>query len=116
MMRVRSMTVGRWGVRLLVLGAAALALQGCYKDRYTAHRDGVTFGAGDSSAANSAVQTIDPWPPYSDNDDIALDAERAGIAIERYKQNKTVPPRGLSTTTVSAQSGPGEQASAQIQK
>lgn len=106
----------RWSVRMAALVAGALALQGCYEDRYTAHRDGVTFGAGDSIAANSAVHTIDPWPEASDNPDIDMDAERARIAIERYKQNKSIPPRGLSTTTVSAQSGPGDQASAQVTK
>jgi len=106
----------RGGVRLAALAAAAVALQGCYEDRYTAHRDAVTFGVGDSIAHNSAVHTIDPWPEASDNPDIGMDADRARIAIERYKQNKSIPPRGLSTTTVSAQTGPGDQASAQLQK
>jgi hypothetical protein len=104
------------GMRIAALAAAALALQGCYEERYTAHRDGVTFGAGDSVATNSATHTIDPWPPASDNPDIDMDADRALIAIERYKQNKSIPPRGLSTTTVSAQKGPGDQASAQVTK
>ena len=106
----------RWGVRIAALLAAAAVLQGCYEDRYTAHRDGVTFGVGDSIASNSAIQTIDPWPESSDNPEIHMDADRARIAIERYKQNKSIPPRGLSTTTVSAQSGPGNQASAQLQE
>jgi hypothetical protein len=106
----------RWGARLAALAVATLALQGCYEDRYTAHRDGVTFGVGDSIAHNNAVHTIDPWPEASDNPHIDMDADRARIAIERYKQNKSIPPRGLSTTTVSAQSGPGDQASAQVTK
>jgi hypothetical protein len=109
-------TSAQWGVRAAALLAAAVALQGCYEDRYTAHRDGVTFGVGDSIASNSAIQTIDPWPESSDNPDIHMDADRARIAIERYQQNKSIPPRGLSTTTVSAQSGPGDQASAQLQQ
>jgi len=105
-----------WMIRIGLIAAASVALQGCYEDRYTAHRDGVTFGVGDSVASNSAIQTIDPWPEASDNPEIHMDADRARIAIERYKQNKTIPPRGLGTTTVSAQSGPGDQASAQLQK
>ncbi len=109
------MKSAQWGVRVAVVVAAAAALQGCYEDRYTAHRDGVTFGVGDAIASNSAVHTIDPWPEASDNPNIHMDADRARIAIERYKQNKSISPRGLSTTTGSTQSGPGSQAKTHLQ-
>lgn len=97
-----------------VIGLTALALQGCYPDEYESRRDTVSLGAGDATATNSVTQTIDPWNKNVKNTQIHQEGERARVAIERYQQNKSVPPRGLNTTEISGQSGPGDQGSAQV--
>lgn len=98
----------------IALAASALLLQGCYEDDYINHRDTVSLGAGDAIAVNQVTQTIDPWPPHSKDTDIHLEGERARVAIDRYQQNKVIPPRGLSTTEITGQAGPGSQANTQV--
>jgi hypothetical protein len=64
---------------------------------YTSNSDSISPHAGDSSARNVAVHTIDPWPARSRNARIDIDGERMRLAVERYKANKSLPPRGLAT-------------------
>lgn len=102
----------------LVLTAAAIVapamLSGCNEDDYLARRDTVSLGAGDAVATNAVTQTIDPWSRNAKNTDINQEGERARVAVERYQQNKSIPPKGVNTTTISSQAGPGAQASAQV--
>jgi hypothetical protein len=56
---------------------------------------------------NIAVQTIDPWPKHSRNTTIGLDGHRAVLAGERYRANRVIEPRGLTTQTISAGGGGG---------
>ena len=42
-----------------------------------------------SIAANAAEQTIDPWPPYSGNTNIAFNGQKMQSAIERYRPTKS---------------------------
>ncbi len=102
------------GIIAAVICAPVLVLQGCYDDSYYSRRDTVSLGAGDAIATNAATQTIDPWPPYAKDTDINLEGERARVGIQRYQQNKSIPPRGLNTTEITGQAGPGAQGSAQI--
>lgn len=53
----------------------AAALAGCVSGngRY----DGVTTGAGDAIAANTAMQMVDPWPRGVEDTDLTTPAERA---------------------------------------
>jgi hypothetical protein len=104
------------GAALAGVAAMSLALSGCISDDYKARRDTVTLGAGDAVAVNQVTQTIDPWPPHAKNSQIDVDGRRLGIAVQRYQQNKSIQPRGLNTTTVTEQAGPGAQASTAIQK
>jgi hypothetical protein len=83
---------------------------------YLDRRDTISSSAGNANAANMAIQTIDPWPPYSRNTKSHLNGNRAGVAITRYQQNKSISPKGLSTTTISEQAGPGAQSSTSLQK
>ncbi len=99
---------------VLAIAAPAALLQGCYEDDYLSHRDTISLGAGDAVATNAATQTIDPWPAYAKDTDIQMDGKRAQVAIERYQQNKSLPPRGVNTTEISGQAGPGAQGQAQI--
>lgn len=105
------------GARLGLAAAAIIApamLSGCYEDDYLTRRDTVSLGAGDATATNAVTQTIDPWPLHAKNTKINQEGERARVAIERYQQNKSIPPKAVNTTTISSQAGPGSQASAQV--
>lgn len=104
--------IGLAGISLpLFAGLAA-----CFDEEHYTRRDFVTGGAGNAVAANQAIQTIDPWPKEAKNTDIQVDGKRLGTAVVRYQQNKSLPPRGLNTTTVSEQEGPGTQVNTAIQK
>ncbi len=67
------------------------ALAGC-SDIYYARRDTIALSAGDAIAANAAEQTIDPWPPYSGNTNIAFNGQKMQSAIERYRLDKVTQP------------------------
>lgn len=71
-----------------LLISAVVGLAACTSDQtheYLAHSDRVTSGAGDAVAANKAIHTIDPWPPYSQKTQIETDGKRAGVAMKRYE-------------------------------
>lgn len=113
-MMTRTKMRARAAVTAVAILLPGLMLQGCYEDDYRSRRDTVSLGAGDAIATMAATQTIDPWNRNAKNTEIHQEGERARVAIERYQQNKSIPPRGLNTTEISGQSGPGGQGSAQI--
>ena len=89
-----------------------LLASGCTNDQlypYRAHTDKVTLGAGNASAVNRAVHTIDPWPWYSRKTQIDMDGNRALVAVRRYETNTSVKPKGLSSEPVATVSGQGTQ-------
>lgn len=88
-----------------IAAVAGLMVAGC--EEYRARRDSITAEHGNAVAHNIAVQTIDPWPAASRDTRIDVDGERIGIAVERYKANKSIPPKGLATQTISSGSGSG---------
>jgi hypothetical protein len=91
---------------LLGIGLAAPAF--AFDDEYLDRRDTLTKGAGDAQAVNAATQTLDPWPPYARNTDIKVDGKRAELGMTRYQKNKSIEPRGLTTSSISpAKSGGG---------
>jgi hypothetical protein len=58
-------------------------------------KDTITMGAGDAVASNEAIQTADPWPRYSQNNNIPMDGVKAQRAIQRYRSNgENGPPPG----------------------
>jgi hypothetical protein len=83
-------------------------------DEYNSRSDSITFSHGNAVAHNIAVQTIDPWPRYVGNSRIDVDGERllgrdpdkkptfVG-GIRGYKENKSIPPRGLTNEPASIQ-------------
>ena len=89
-----------------VLTASLLALllacpNGAAADEdYFARRDSIAAGAGNSLAHNRAVHTINPWPWYVANDRINIDGRRIQLGMKRYQANKSIPPRGLSTSSI----------------
>ncbi|MVA98975.1 hypothetical protein GN330_17140 [Nitratireductor sp. CAU 1489] len=58
----------------LLLAALAL-LSGCANDDFL-RIDGVSAGAGDTVAANTVMQMVDPWPRGVEETDLAVPAER----------------------------------------
>jgi len=68
--------------------AHAWAGEGMWEElmgRYSQRTEGVTIGAGDAKEANSAIHTVDPWPPDADNRNIPASGERMSRAIRRYQ-------------------------------
>jgi hypothetical protein len=80
----------------LVLSSVLTACSDLYYDR----RETMTFGAGDAVAADATLQTIDPWPPGSQNRDFSTNGPRVAGAIQRYRTGRIIPPQGTSTSSV----------------
>jgi hypothetical protein len=59
--------------------AAAVLLSSCAKDDLL-RTEGPTLGAGDSIAANTALQIIDPWPAGVEDTDLTVPNDRGGPA------------------------------------
>src|ERR1051326_4736645 len=74
-------------------------LAGC-SDLYWDRREGVSFQAGNAVASNVAVETIDPWPPAAANREIPTNGQRTQAAIDRYRNDKVIPPQGTGTSSV----------------
>jgi hypothetical protein len=103
-----------------VFGTAVIAMSASSTmlfadDTHFGHSDFITRQAGDGIEVNKAAQTIDWWPKESRNRKLDVDGKRAEVAMKRYEQNKSTPPKGLSTTTIVGQQGPGQQQSTSIQ-
>ena len=86
---------------LFPITACVLSLaSGCTSDQYyeyRAHTDKVTEGAGNASAANRAIHTVDPWPAHAEKTQINMDGKRALAAVRRYETNNGGKPKDLST-------------------
>ncbi len=82
--------------RLLALAALIGALSGC--SEYLDRRDTIYLGGGDSVAANKVTQMVDPWPRASSDRNIAYNGNKIESAVERYRTNKVIQPRGIGTS------------------
>lgn len=91
--------------RLLASAATAVGvgvwLAGC-SDIYLDSRETVALSAGDAVAANAITQTVDPWPPYSGNNNIAFNGQKMQSAVERYRTNRVIPPISPITSAIEA--------------
>ncbi len=104
-----------------VLGRSSLILAcgllgGCFDESHYTHSDFISHVAGDAIATNAATHTVNPWPKEAKNPNVDVDGKRLQAAVERYKDNRSIPPHGLNTTSVVEQSGPGTQVNTAIQK
>jgi hypothetical protein len=52
----------------------------------------ISPGAGNAEAANTALQTATPWPPYSNNTSIPGNGARMVTAIQNFESGKVPPP------------------------
>ena len=66
---------------------ACASLGAC--DRYLDRRDQVTFGVGDSIAANKAMQIIDPWPAAARTVEQGISGEQAEAALDKLRQRSS---------------------------
>jgi hypothetical protein len=67
------------------LAAAALAAVAAGCSEYLERRETISFHAGDATAVNRAIHTIDPWPAAAARTDIPVSGRRVVNAIERYE-------------------------------
>ena len=95
---------------LFSITTLALSLaSGCRSDQlydYRAHTDKVTEGAGNASAANRAIHTIDPWPAYAEKTEIDMDGKRALVAVRRYETNTSAKPNGADMSAANGNGAP----------
>ena len=78
--------------KILAIVAGVAGLAGCaYQDSTTEYP-----GFGDAVRQNNAVMIIDPNPAGARVTDIDMDGARAGLAIDRYRTGKVIPPRTLN--------------------
>jgi hypothetical protein len=96
--------IPRMALALLLLAGASGASA---DEEYLARRDSITPGVGNAVAHNRAVHTIDPWPRYVGNDRINIDGRRIQLGMRRYQANKSIPPRGVSTSSTYFNGQPG---------
>lgn len=62
-----------------LLGLAAALAAGCSTDDYQ-RIDGLTIGAGNAMAANTAMQMVDPWQNGVQNTNLRVPAVRKPVA------------------------------------
>jgi hypothetical protein len=91
------------------IGSLGTMLGGC-SDIYFDRRDTVALGADDHIATDRVAQMVDPWPPYVGKRQIAFDGQRMQSAVERYRNNRVVPPVNVTTSSTAYQQA--EQAAA----
>lgn len=69
-------------IGLTTVLAVSVVVGGC--NQSTARRDSIAPSFGNAMAANTALQTVDPWPRNVEDTHIHTDGTKATNAIERY--------------------------------
>lgn len=64
---------------LPLLAAVALGVSGCNHEDFV-RTEGLTTGAGNAMAANTAMQMVDPWPAGVQDTRLRVPAERGNAA------------------------------------
>ncbi|MFZ2493795.1 MAG: hypothetical protein WA208_20135 [Thermoanaerobaculia bacterium] len=87
-------------LRIVLLSTVCLELSACtqYFNRYAERIDTISFGAGDSVAANEALMVPDPTPRYAYDTNIAFDGERIARAVRIYREGVKEPIETLPDT------------------
>ena len=85
-------------LRTLAALAGVAMLLGACSDDYLSRRDTIHMSGGDAVAANKVAQMVDPWPAYSADKNIAFNGQKMQSAVERYRNNRVTPPRGIGTS------------------
>jgi hypothetical protein len=77
--------------------ALGVVLAGC-SNGYLDRRDSISQSAGDAIASNHVTQMVDPWPAHSANRTIAFNGQKMQSAVERYRNNQVISPKGIGTS------------------
>lgn len=98
--------------RAVAVAVGLSAMLGACSDIYYDRRETIALGAGDAVASNKVLQMVDPWPRYSANKNLAFNGQRMQAAVERYRNNKVIPPVNATTSSVAYQQAQQAAASA----
>ncbi|HEY6024466.1 MAG TPA: hypothetical protein VIV34_09855 [Pseudolabrys sp.] len=96
--------------RTVALAGLFAVLGGC--SEYLDRRDSIALSGGNAVATNVVTHTVDPWPRASANRNIAFNGQKMETAVERYRTNRVIAPRGTGTSASYQDSGSGGQNSA----
>lgn len=96
--------------RTVALAGLFAILGGC--SEYLDRRNSIALSGGNSVATNVVTHMVDPWPPASANRNIAFNGQKMETAVERYRTNRVVPPRGIGTSGSYQDAGSGQSNSA----
>jgi hypothetical protein len=91
--------------RTVALAGLFAVLGGC--SEYLDRRDSIALSGGDAVATNVVTHTVDPWPPASANRNLAFNGQKMETAVERYRTNRVIPPRGIGTSGSYTDNGGG---------
>jgi hypothetical protein len=80
-------------------------LAGC-SDIYYDRRETIALGAENAVASNMVEEMVDPWPRYSNNNNLAFNGERMQRAVECYRKDKVTQPADLNPSTDSSAAPP----------
>ena len=83
-------------MRAFATAAVLAALGGC--SEYLDRRESISVKGGDAVATNVVTQMVDPWPRDSADRNIAFNGAKIETAVERYRTNQVIPPRGIGTS------------------
>jgi hypothetical protein len=108
MSQPKTKSAGRAIAAVVAFGAL---LAGC-SDVYLDRRETIALGAENAVASNMVEETVDPWPRYSNNNNLAFNGERMQRAVECYRKNRENQPVDLDPTN---DTGASPQATASCQ-
>jgi hypothetical protein len=98
MSQPKTKSAGRAIAAVVAFGAL---LAGC-SDIYLDRRETIALGAENAVASNMVEETVDPWPRYSNNNNLAFNGERMQRAVECYRKDKVTQPADLNPSTDSS--------------
>lgn len=92
-------------MRTIALASVLALLCGC--SEYLDRRETIALSGGNAVATNVVTHMVDPWPRESANRNIAFNGAKIETAIERYRTNRVITPRGIGTSSAYQDAAPG---------
>ena len=97
-------------LRSFALGSLLAAVAGCSPNsQYLDRRETIALSGGNAVATDVVTQMVDPWPRDSANHNIAFNGAKMESAIERYRTNRVIVPKGIGTSTAYQDAGANSQ-------
>lgn len=87
---------------LLILAGLAAAASPAFAQYYDelSRSDGIAISAGDAKAANLAIQTPTPWPPYVNNVTIPGIGRHGAAIVENFYKKYDAPAPSTGSTII----------------